>query len=58
MLVSHLVSPDEIYVHPVQETSGNLARLEEELQIKAVGEEVARELEVVVGSVWAVHQQE
>ena len=58
MLVSHLVSPDELYVHPVQETSGNLARLEEELQIKAVGEEVAREMEVVVGSVWAVHQQE
>merc|ERR1719186_369201 len=58
LLVSHIVSPDELYVHPVQETSGNLASLKEELQIKAFGEEVARELEVVVGSVWAVHQQE
>ena len=58
MLVSHIVSPDEMYVHPVQETSGNLAQLEQELQVMAAGEKVAREVEVVVGSVWAVHQQE
>ena len=58
MLVSHIVSPDEMYVHPVQETCGNLAQLEQELQEMAAGEKVAREVEVVVGSVWAVHQQE
>ena len=37
--------------------SGNLAKLEQELQMMAEGEEVAKEEEVVAGSVWAVHQQ-
>ena len=41
--------------------SGNLAKLEQELQMMAEGEEVAKEVakeeEVVAGSVWAVHQQ-
>ena len=56
-LVSYIVSTDYIYVHPVQEMSGNLAKLEQELQMMAEGEEVAKEEEVVAGSVWAVHQQ-
>ena len=38
--------------------SGNLAKLEQELQTMAECEEVAKEEEVVVGSVWAAHQQE
>ena len=37
--------------------SGNLAKLEQELQMMAEGEKVAKEEEVVAGSVWAVHQQ-
>ena len=41
MLVSHKVS---MYVHPVPETSGNLAQLEQELQVRAAGEKVAREV--------------
>ena len=45
-------------VHLVQDLIGNLAKLEQELQTMAEGEEVVKEEEVVAGSVWAVHQQE
>ena len=56
-MVSVIVSPDEIYVHPVQESSGDLARLEREVDMVVEGDQVAREAEVVVGSIWAVHHQ-
>ena len=39
----YFVSTDEFYVHPVQEMSGNLTKLEQELQTMAEGEEVAKD---------------
>ena len=41
-------------VHPVQETSGNLTKLEQELQTMAQAEQVAKEVEVVVGNAGVV----
>jgi len=52
--VSHVESPDELYVQPVQETTANLLKLEQELEM-AVTQDVARKVEVIVGSAWAVH---
>ena len=46
-----------LIVHPVHEMSGNITKLEQELQTMAEGKELAKEEEVVAGSVWAVHQQ-
>ena len=56
-MVSVIVSPEEIYVHPVQEYSGDLAQLERELDMMVEGDQVARGVEVAVGSIWAVHQK-
>ena len=42
---------------PVQETSGNLSQLEQELQTVAQAEQVAKEAQVVVVSGWVVYQQ-
>ena len=56
-MVSVIISPEEFYVHPVQEASGSLAQLERELDTIVKGEQVAREMEVNVGSIWAVHQK-
>ena len=41
-------------VHPVQESSGSLAQLDRKLDMILKGEQVAREVEVAVGSIWAV----
>ena len=57
-MVSHILSPEEMYVHPVTEMSGKLAELEVELAMKAGKQKMARKEEVIVGSVWAVlHSQ-
>ena len=56
-MVSVIISPVEFYVHPVQESSGSLAQLERELDMMVEGEQLAREVEVTVGSIWAVHQK-
>jgi hypothetical protein len=56
-MVSHIVSPDEMYLHPVSENSGHLTQLEAELERMAGSEKLAREEEVVVGSVWTVLQE-
>ena len=40
---------------PVQETSGNLSQLEQELQTMAQSEQVAKEVEVAVGNAGVVY---
>ena len=57
-MVSVIVSPEEFYVHPIQESSGDLATVERELDSLVQGDKVARPEEVVVGSVWAVHNND
>ena len=54
-MVSVIISPEEVYVHPVQESSGSLDHLERELGMMVKGEQVA--MEVIVESIWAVHQK-
>ena len=54
-MVSVIVSPEEFYVHPIQESRGDQATVERELDSLVQGDKVARTEEVVVGSVWAVH---
>jgi hypothetical protein len=56
-MVSHITSPEEMYLHPVSEFSGQLAQLEVLLGRIAECKKVARVEEVVVGSVWAVLQE-
>ena len=41
-------------VHPMQETSGNLSQLEQELQTMAQSEQVAKEVTGVVGNAGVV----
>ena len=55
--MSHIASPEEMYLHPLSEMSGQLAQLEVEMGRIAGCEKVARVEEVVVGSVWAVLQE-
>ena len=54
-MVSHIPSPEEMYLHPLSELSGQLSQLEVLLGRIAKCEKVAlaRVEEVVVGSVWA-----
>ena len=52
--MSHIVSPEDLHVQPVQDTNWNLAQLEQEqleLQTIAGGEKVVREVERVGKSV-------
>ena len=56
-MVSVILSPKGFYVNPIQESNGSLAQLERELDMMVKGEKVAREVEVAVGSIWAVHQK-
>jgi len=56
-MVSHILSPEEMYLHPVSELSGQLVQLEVEMGRIAGCEKMARVEEVVVGSVWAVLQE-
>ena len=51
-MVSHIISPEEMYLHPVSEMSGQLTKLEEDLAIHAESQQITRVVEVVVGSVW------
>ena len=53
-LMSHIISPDEMYVNPVTEVSGKMTELEEELANHAASQEIAKKEEVIAGSVWAV----
>ena len=53
-LMSHIISPHEMYVHPVTEMSGKLTELEEDLVLNAETQELAKKEEIIVGSVWAV----
>ena len=53
-LLSHVISPDEIYVHPVSDISGKLVELEDELTKRSDKQRVANKKEIVVGSMWAV----
>ena len=53
--VSHITSPEEMYMHPMSELGGQLAQLEVLLERKC--KKVARVEEVVVGSMWAVLQE-
>ena len=46
-----------VIISPVQNSSGSLAQLERELYMTVKGGQVAREAEVTVGSIWAVHQK-
>ena len=46
--MSHIASPEEMYLHPVSEMSGQLAQLEVEMGRIAGCEKVARVEEVVV----------
>ena len=48
-LLSHVISPDEIYVHPVSENSGKLVQLEDELTKRSETQRVANLEEIVVG---------
>ena len=56
-MVLVIISLEEVYVYHVQESRGSLAQLERELDMMVKGEKVAREVEVAVGSIWAVHQK-
>ena len=53
-MVSHIISPEEMYLHPVSEMSGQLTKLEKDLAIYADSQQITVVEEVVVGSVWAV----
>ena len=53
-LMSHIISPDEMYVHPVTEVSCKMTELEEDLARHAGSQEMAKKEEIIVGSVWAV----
>ena len=46
-----------VIISPVQNSSGSLAQLERELYMTVKGGQVAREAEVTVESIWAVHQK-
>ena len=56
-MVSVIISPEEFYVHLLQESSGSLAQLERELDMMVKENQVAREVEVAVGSIWHVYQK-
>ena len=56
-MLSHITSPEEMYMHPMSELGGQLAQLEVLLERIAKCKKVARVEEVVVGSVWAVLQE-
>ena len=55
-MVSVIVSPEEFYVHPIQESRGDQATVERELDSLVQGDKVARTEEVVVGSVGSSSQ--
>ena len=57
-MVSAIISPEEIYVHPIQASSGDLVKLEKVMSTMMKSDKVAKNDEVMIGSVWAVWQDQ